>query len=65
MGKDFDCPVICLIKGGRLSMEFEDGNKNDAYGRLFAYDFVDGVSVKETLLKEVFARVEYIMDMNG
>ncbi|WHY88577.1 hypothetical protein QNH39_12355 [Neobacillus novalis] len=46
-------------------MEFEDGNKNDAYGRLFAYDFVDGVSVKETLLKEVFARVEYIMDMNG
>ncbi len=27
-------------------MEFEDGNKSDAYGRLFAYDFVDGYPLR-------------------
>jgi micrococcal nuclease len=51
-----------LVKGGSLSMEFEDGDTRDAYGRLLVYVYVDGSSVQETLLKEGFARVAYIMN---
>ncbi|EKN66905.1 DNA nuclease, lipoprotein [Neobacillus bataviensis LMG 21833] len=50
-----------LVKGGSLSMEFEGRNSRDAYGRLLAYVYVDGVSIQETLLKEGYARVAYIM----
>lgn len=42
-------------------MEFEEGNTRDAYGRLLAYVYLDGVSVQDMLLKEGFARVAYIM----
>ncbi|MFK9092516.1 thermonuclease family protein [Bacillus salipaludis] len=51
-----------LVKGGSLSIEVEDGSIRDAYGRLLAYVYTDGVSIQETLLKEGFARVAYIMD---
>jgi micrococcal nuclease len=37
-------------------------NRRDSYGRLVAYVYVDGQSVQETLLKEGFARVGYIMN---
>ncbi|MCM2532348.1 thermonuclease family protein [Neobacillus pocheonensis] len=47
-----------LVKGGRLSLELEQGDARDSYGRLC----VDGKSVQETLLKEGFARVAYIMN---
>jgi micrococcal nuclease len=51
-----------LVKGGSLTMEFEEGSTRDAYGRLLVYVYVDGSSVQETLLKEGFARVAYIMN---
>lgn len=51
-----------LVKSGRLTLEFEQGNTRDSYGRLLAYVYVDGISNQETLLREGFARVAYIMD---
>ncbi|PFP28572.1 endonuclease [Bacillus sp. AFS073361] len=50
-----------LVKEGSLSLEVEEGTKRDAYGRLLAYVFVEGQSVQETLIKEGYARVAYIM----
>lgn len=43
-------------------MELEGENSRDTYGRLLAYVYADGESVQETLLKEGFARVAYIID---
>lgn len=51
-----------LVRDGSLAMELEQGNTRDTYGRLLAYVFVDGKSVQETLLREGFARVAYIMN---
>jgi micrococcal nuclease len=51
-----------LVRSGRLTMEFEQGNSRHSYGRLLAYVYVDGKSVQETLLKEGFARVAYIIN---
>ncbi|SDN63765.1 micrococcal nuclease [Bacillus sp. OK048] len=51
-----------LVKSERLTLEFEQGNKRDSYGRLLAYVYVDGESIQGTLLKEGYARVAYIMD---
>jgi micrococcal nuclease len=51
-----------LVRNGRLTLEFEQGDQRDAYGRLLAYVYADGQSVQETLLKEGFARVAYILD---
>ncbi|MEH7375439.1 thermonuclease family protein [Neobacillus drentensis] len=50
-----------LVKSGILTIELEQENTKDTYGRLLAYVYVDGKSVQETLLKEGFARVGYIM----
>lgn len=49
-----------LLTSGRITLEFDHGNKRDKYGRLLAYVFVDGKSVQEELLKEGYARVAYI-----
>jgi micrococcal nuclease len=51
-----------LVRDGSLAMELEQGNTRDSYGRLLAYIYVDGKSVQETLLREGFARVAYIMN---
>ncbi|MDN3015773.1 thermonuclease family protein [Paenibacillus sp. BSR1-1] len=51
-----------LVKSGRLTLEFEEGNTRDSYGRLLAYVYVDGKMVQETLVKEGFARVAFIMN---
>jgi micrococcal nuclease len=51
-----------LVREGSLTMELEQGNTRDLYGRLLAYVYVDGKSVQETLLTEGFARVAYIMN---
>jgi len=51
-----------LVKGGRLTLDFEQGNTRDAYGRLLAYVYVDGESIQGTLLREGYARVAYIMN---
>ncbi len=50
-----------LVNNGKITLEYEQGSTRDAYGRLLAYVFVDGVSVQGTLLKEGYARVAYIM----
>jgi micrococcal nuclease len=51
-----------LVKSGKVTLEFEQGNLRDSYGRLLAYVYVDGESVQETLLKEGYARVAYIIN---
>lgn len=51
-----------LVKGGKVTLEFEQGNTRDSYGRLLAYVYVDGVSIQGTLLQEGYARVAYIMN---
>jgi micrococcal nuclease len=51
-----------LLSSGKLTLEFDHGNKTDKYGRLLAYVFVDGKSVQEQLLKEGYARVAYIYE---
>lgn len=51
-----------LLSRGRLTLEFDIGNKTDKYGRLLAYVFVNGKSVQEQLLKEGYARVAYIYE---
>jgi micrococcal nuclease len=50
-----------LVKSGSLTLEYEQGNIRDSYGRLLAYVFVDGESVQGSLLKEGYARVAYII----
>lgn len=51
-----------LVKSGTLTIEYEQGDIRDAYGRLLAYVYVEGQSVQETLLKDGSARVAYIMN---
>lgn len=51
-----------LVTNGKLTIEFDNGNERDKYGRLLAYVFVNGKSVQEKLLKEGFARVAYIYE---
>lgn len=51
-----------VVENGRLTLEFEQSAKRDAYGRLLAYAYAGGQSVEETLLKEGFARVAYILN---
>jgi micrococcal nuclease len=50
-----------LVKSGKLTLELEQENIKDSYGRLLAYVYVDGESVQGTLLKEGYGRVAYIM----
>ncbi|NRD79501.1 thermonuclease family protein [Bacillus sp. BRMEA1] len=51
-----------LLSNGNLTLEFDNGNKRDKYGRLLAYVFINGNSVQEELLKEGYARVAYIYE---
>lgn len=52
-----------LLKSGDVTIEF-DVDKEDQYGRLLAYIYVDGKSVQETLLEEGYARVAYVFEPN-
>ncbi|MFL6563093.1 MAG: thermonuclease family protein [Bacillus sp. (in: firmicutes)] len=51
-----------LVQDGSITMELEQGNTRDLYGRLLVYVYVDGKSVQETLLREGYARVAYVMN---
>ncbi|MGX6443577.1 thermonuclease family protein [Neobacillus sp. K501] len=51
-----------LVKSGVLTMELEQGSTRDSFGRLLAYVYVDGKLIQETLLKEGYARLGYILD---
>lgn len=53
-----------LINSGKLSIEFDVGERVDKYGRLLAYVYVDGKMVQETLLEEGLARVAYVYPPN-
>jgi micrococcal nuclease len=52
-----------LVKSGTLTLEFEQVNTRDSYGRMLAYVYVNGESIQGTLLKEGYARVAYIMNL--
>ena len=49
---------------GKLTIEFDVGERVDKYGRLLAYVYIDGKSVQEQLLKEGLARVAYVYPPN-
>lgn len=53
-----------LIESGKLTIEFDVGERVDKYGRLLAYIYVDGESVQEKLLEEGLARVAYVYPPN-
>lgn len=53
-----------LLKSGQLEIEFDIGEKEDKYGRLLAYIYIDGESVQEKLIEEGLARVAYIYPPN-
>lgn len=53
-----------LVTSGKLTLEFDVGEKRDKYGRLLAYVYVDGKSVQETLIREGLARVAYVYPPN-
>lgn len=53
-----------LLRSGNVEIEFDVGDREDKYGRLLAYIYVDGESVQEMLLEEGLARVAYIYEPN-
>ncbi len=53
-----------LLNSGQLEIEFDVGDREDHYGRLLAYLYIDGESVQEKLLEEGLARVAYIYEPN-
>lgn len=53
-----------LVNSGKLTIEFDVGERVDKYGRLLAYIYVDGKSVQQTLLEEGLARVAYVYPPN-
>lgn len=53
-----------LLKSGKLEIEFDIGEREDKYGRLLAYVYIDGESVQQKLVEEGLARVAYIFPPN-
>ena len=53
-----------LLKSGKLEIEFDIGEREDKYGRLLAYVYIDGKSVQQKLVEEGLARVAYIYPPN-
>lgn len=53
-----------LVNSGKLTIEFDIGQRIDKYGRLLAYVYADGKSVQQTLLEEGLARVAYVYPPN-
>jgi micrococcal nuclease len=53
-----------LLKSGKLEIEFDIGEREDKYGRLLAYVYIDGKSVQRQLVEEGLARVAYIYPPN-
>lgn len=53
-----------LLKSGNIEIEFDIGEREDKYGRLLAYVYVDGESVQQQLVEEGLARVAYIYPPN-
>lgn len=53
-----------LLRSGQVTIEFDEGDREDRYGRLLAYIYVDGNSVQQTLLEEGLARVAFVFEPN-
>lgn len=54
-----------IIKNAnKIELEFDIGPREDKYGRLLAYVYVDGKMVQEALLKQGLARVAYVYPPN-
>lgn len=53
-----------LLNSGKLEIEFDIGEREDKYGRLLAYVYIDGESVQEKLVEEGLARVAYVFPPN-
>lgn len=53
-----------LLRSGQVTIEFDEGDHEDRYGRLLAYIYVDGKSVQEVLLEEGLARVAFVFEPN-
>lgn len=53
-----------MLQDSAVSLEFDEGDRYDDYGRLLAYVYADGQSVQEALLTEGLARVAYIFPPN-
>lgn len=53
-----------LLRSGQVTIEFDEGDREDQYGRLLAYIYVDGKSVQKSLLEEGYARVAYVFEPN-
>lgn len=53
-----------LLKSGKLEIEFDIGEREDKYGRMLAYVYIDGKSVQQQLVEEGLARVAYIYPPN-
>ncbi len=53
-----------LLKSGKLEIEFDIGEREDKYGRMLAYVYIDGESVQQQLVEEGLARVAYIYPPN-
>lgn len=53
-----------LLESGKVTIEFDEGDRLDDYGRLLAYLYVDGKSVQQQLLQTGQARVAYVFPPN-
>lgn len=53
-----------LLESGDVTIELDEGDHYDDYGRLLAYIYVDGESVQEHLLETGLARVAYVFPPN-
>lgn len=53
-----------LVNSGKLTVEFDIGERYDKYDRLLAYVYVDGKSVQKSLLAAGLARVAYVYPPN-
>ncbi len=53
-----------LLESGKITLEFDEGNRYDKYQRLLAYVYVDGQRVQDKLLEKGLARVAYIYPPN-
>lgn len=53
-----------FVNSGKVTLEFDIGERIDRYGRLLAYVYVDGKMAQEAIVREGLARVGYVYPPN-